>query len=101
MAQALLKPAVADFMDSITAESLDLGFEQVEIADDSIYVDKEIKDTNIRNAHDVVIVAIRRQKGEMIFHPKGNTTLRAGDLLIVIGKPEPLAELSANAKGKR
>jgi Trk K+ transport system NAD-binding subunit len=37
----------------------------------------------------------------MIFHPKGNTTLRAGDLLIVIGKPEPLAELSANAKGKR
>ncbi len=32
MAQALLKPAVADFMDSITAETLDLAFEQVEVA---------------------------------------------------------------------
>lgn len=101
MAQALIKPAVADFMDSITAESLDLGFEQVEIASNSTYVDKEIKDTDIRNAHDVVIVAIRRQKGEMIFHPKGSTVLNAGDLLIVIGKPEPLAELTADARGRK
>lgn len=101
MAQALMKPAVSDFIDSITAESLDLGFEQVEIASNSAYIDKEIKDTNIRDAHDVVIVAIRRQDGEMIFHPKGNTELKAGDLLIVIGKPEPMAELTANARGRK
>ncbi len=101
MAQALLKPAVADFMDSITAESLDLAFEQVEVDENSVYVDKAIKDTNIRNAHDIVIVAIRRLSGEMIFHPKGDAVLQTGDLLIVIGKPEPLEDLIRTAKGKR
>ena len=101
MAQALMKPAVADFMDSITAESLDLAFEQIEIAPNSLLVDQKIKDTNIRNAHDIVIVAIRRMDGSMIFHPKGDTELKAGDLLIVIGKPEPLAELAHTARGKK
>src|SRR5918911_3232192 len=50
MAQALLKPAVADFMDSITAESLDLAFEQVEIAHGSHLVGRKLKDTTIRSA---------------------------------------------------
>src|SRR2546421_136025 len=47
MAQALLKPAVADFMDSITADSLDLAFEPVEIAEGSTLAGRKLKDTTI------------------------------------------------------
>src|SRR5215213_6410993 len=43
MAQSLMRPAVADFMDSITAESLDLGFEQIEVASTSELAGHKLK----------------------------------------------------------
>jgi voltage-gated potassium channel len=101
MAQALLKPAVADFVDSITAESLDLAFEQVEIAPGSHLAGRKLKDTTIRSALDIVVAAIRRQGGEMVFNPSGDTQIREGDLLIGIGRAESLAELATLARGGR
>lgn len=94
MAEALMKPALADFMDSITAENLDLGFDEVELRPHSIYVGHKLKYTNIRSELDVVIIAIRRKGGEMIFNPTGDTILEAGDLLIAIGRAESLLELN-------
>ncbi len=101
MAQALLKPAVADFMDSITAESLDLAFEEVEVAGGSPLEGRKLKDTNIRSQLDVVVAAIRRAHGEMIFNPSGDTQIRAGDMLIGIGRAESMQELGAQARGVR
>ena len=101
MAQALMKPAVADFMDSIAAENLDLGFEQLEIARDSTYAGRKLRFTNIRSELDVVIVAMQHRGGEMIFNPPGDAIIEAGDLLIAIGKAESLAELTALARGTK
>jgi voltage-gated potassium channel len=100
MAQALIKPAVADFMDSITADSLDLAFEQVEVASGSALDGLRLKETNIRSRLDVVVVAIRRAGGEMIFNPSGETQIRAGDMLIGIGRAESMSELTAQARGE-
>ena len=98
MAQALLKPAVADFMDSITAETLDLAFEQVEVAAGSPLERRKLKETTIRSELDVVVAAIRRAGGEMIFNPSGETQIRAGDMLIGIGRSDSMAELAALAR---
>jgi voltage-gated potassium channel len=97
MAEALIKPALADFMDSITAENLDLGFDEVELRPGSVYIGRKLKYTNIRSELDVVIVAIRRRHGEMIFNPTGDTILESGDLLIAIGRAESLMELGHQA----
>jgi voltage-gated potassium channel len=99
MAQALLKPAIADFMDSLTAESLDLGFEQIEVAEGSVFVGQMLKDTSIRPALDVVIAAIRRPDGELAFNPSGETRIEAGDLLIAIGRAASLREMTEAARG--
>jgi voltage-gated potassium channel len=101
MAQALLKPAVADFMDSVAAEGLDLAFEQFEVAEGSALAGHKLKDTNIRSELDVVVVAIRRPRGQMVFNPSGDTQIRHGDLLIGIGRVESLTELGALARGAR
>lgn len=98
MARALLKPAVADFMDSIVAENLDLAFEEVAIGATSVYVNKKLRNTNIQAELDLVIVAIRRKDGEMIFHPMGNTEIYEGDLLITIGRGESVQKLTELAK---
>ncbi len=97
MAEALTRPAVADFMDSITAENLDLGFEQVELQSSSAYCGRKLRYTNIRSELDVVIVAVRRRGGDMIFNPTGDAVLEAGDMLIAIGRAEGLMELTHQA----
>jgi voltage-gated potassium channel len=99
MAQALMKPAVADFMDSIAAESLDLAFEQVEVSPSSVYVGKKLKELNIRSELDTAVVAIRKQNGEVLYHPTGDATIEANDILIVIGRTESLTELMKRAHG--
>ncbi len=88
MARALLKPAVADFMDSIVAETLDLVFEEVAVDAASPYAGKQLKDTDLLSELNLIVVAIRGKTGELTFHPKGDTRIEDGDLLIVIGKAE-------------
>lgn len=93
MARALLKPAIADFMESIVAESLDLVFEEVAIGERSPYAGKHLHETNISIELNIIVVAIRRKDGEMIFHPSGETLIKDSDLLIVVGKAETVQNL--------
>jgi voltage-gated potassium channel len=102
MVQALTKPAVADFIDSIAAEDLDLDFEEVVVAPGSAYVGHKLKFTNIRSELDVVIVAVRRSStSEMIFNPSGDAHIEAGDMLIAIGRADSLAKLKVQAQRKQ
>lgn len=100
MAMALTKPAVGDFLDSITANKLDLGFEQLEVEPISSFVGRRLRETNIRSELDIVIVSIRRASGEIIFNPNGDAIIEAGDMLIAIGSAESLAELTSLARGQ-
>lgn len=100
MAVALTKPAVSEFMDSIVANELGLGFEQVEVEAASPLAGKELRATPLRSELDVVIVSIRRQTGEMLFNPAAETVVAAGDILIAIGRAESLMKLNELARGR-
>jgi voltage-gated potassium channel len=93
MARALLKPAIADFMDSIVAETLDLVFEEVAIEAHSPLAGKRLRETNISSELSLIVIAIRRQNGELFFHPMGETKIEDGDLLIVVGKADSMQKL--------
>jgi voltage-gated potassium channel len=99
MAVALTKPAVSEFMDSITANELGLGFEQVEVDAASSLVGQELRSTSIRSELDVVIISIRRQNGEVLFNPAGDCQINNGDILIAIGRAESLTKLNQLARG--
>ena len=100
MAMALTKPAVGDFLDSVTANHLELGFEQLEVDSISPLVDRKLSETVIRSELNIVVVSIRRYNGEIIFNPSGETKIEAGDMLIAIGNAESLARLNALARGR-
>ena len=100
MAMALTKPAVGDFLDSISANDLELGFEQVEIDSSSSLVGRILSETNIRSELDIVVVSIRRNNGEIVFNPTGDAKISSGDMLIGIGKAEALAKLNELARGR-
>lgn len=99
LAMALTKPAVDDFLGSITANKLELAFEQLEVAPSSVLTGKKLRETNIRSELDIVVVSIRRSDGEILFNPSGEATIAGGDVLIAIGHAESLMKLAMLAKG--
>jgi voltage-gated potassium channel len=100
MAMALTKPAVGDFLDSVTANHLELGFEQLEVDPVSSLVGRKLSETVIRSELNIVVVSIRRNNGEIIFNPSGETRIESGDMLIAIGNAESLTRLNALARGR-
>jgi voltage-gated potassium channel len=100
MAMALTKPAVGDFLDSVTANDLELGFEQLDVDPVSSLVNRKLSESVIRSELNIVIVSIRRSNGEIIFNPSGETKIEGGDMLIAIGNEESLARLNALARGR-
>jgi voltage-gated potassium channel len=100
MAMALTKPAVGDFLDSVTANDLELGFEQLEVESGASLIGRKLSETNIRSELDIVVVSIRRSNGEIVFNPTGDAKIEAGDMLIAIGRAEALAKLTALARGR-
>src|ERR1700752_3801849 len=100
MAMALTKPAVGDFLDSITANHLELGFEQLEVEAVSSLVGRKLSETVIRSELNILVVSIRRNNGQIIFNPSGETKIENGDMLIAIGNAESLTRLNALARGQ-
>jgi voltage-gated potassium channel len=100
MAMALTKPAVGDFLDSVTANQLELGFEQLEVDSVSSLVNRKLSETIIRSELNIVVVSIRRNDGKIIFNPSGETKIENGDMLIAIGNAESLERLQALARGR-
>ncbi|HXG95017.1 MAG TPA: potassium channel protein [Blastocatellia bacterium] len=98
MAQMLLRPAVADFIELATmTEKLELEIEQIEISEDSPFIGSALKDTGIRASLDVMVIAIRRADGKMIFNPAADTLIEKQDALVVIGSHESLEGLEKMA----
>ena len=94
MAQTALRPAVVDFVQLATSSGhLDLSMEQVRIRDGSGLVGQTILDAGIRQRFGVIVVAIRRADGTMDFNPPPDATIRAGDEMVVLGRPQSVKAL--------
>jgi len=98
IAQTALRPAVVDFVEFATnSENLDLAMEQITIAASSSLASRSILDANLRQRYGVIVVGIQRHDRSMEFNPEPDTAIRAGDKLVVLGRPESLRRLEAEA----
>ncbi len=96
MAQVLKRPTVVDFIDIATmGSSLGLMMEEAMIGENSDLINKNLIDSNLRRDFGVIIVAIKKSIGNMIFNPMPSETLEAGDVIVVIGKREDLQRMNA------
>jgi voltage-gated potassium channel len=87
MAQSLLRPTVIDFIDLTVHEGeLGLRLEELQVSDKATFANKTLMDSGIRSEHDLIVVAIKRLKGEMLFNPNPNTEILPGDILVVLGE---------------
>jgi voltage-gated potassium channel len=95
--QALLRPSVYDFVEVANQSGgLDLMFEEVAIGQDA-HLDKvAIRDSNIRGDYDVIIIAIKKPSGDMVFNPGPDVVLETDDVLITLGEKNQLDRLQAS-----
>ena len=72
LAQAILRPYVADFLE-VTASTVNMGLgialEQVHVRKQSPFCSKSLKDLQLPRDLGVIVLAIRRANGEMQFNP--------------------------------
>ena len=94
MAQVMLKPHVFQFIDFTTkGMGLDVGIEQVRVPAASEMVSKSLLEARIRKETGVIVLAIRKSDGHMLFNPPAEAAIEAGDHLIVMGEAQNLRRL--------
>jgi len=94
MAQLIVRPTVVDFIDlTVSAGELGLRLEELYVSSQAKFVNMTLLDSNIRKEHDLIVVAIKRDHGEMLFNPNPHTTILPGDILIVLGEHENIKSL--------
>jgi voltage-gated potassium channel len=100
VAQAVLRPTVVDFIDLATrTEHFDLQIEETRLAPGSALVGRTLKDSQVREKFGVMIVAIKKESGQMVYNPPGEARLEGCDILIALGQRRQLDELDRLAGG--
>jgi voltage-gated potassium channel len=95
LAQSILRPHVVEFLEVATAESeLKVSIEQVKVGSHSEFVDKSIRQMELRKQVGVIVLAVRRADGQMLFNPDPDTLIQPGDYLIAMGNEEQLRNLT-------
>ena len=95
MAHVLKRPTVVDFIDIATmGNRLGLILEEALIDSKSRFIGKNLIDSRLRQDYGVIIVAIKKLSGEMIFNPMPLETLEAGDVIVLIGKKDDLKRMN-------
>jgi voltage-gated potassium channel len=99
VAQAVLRPNVMDFIELATRSGhLELQIEEVEVRSGSPLVGQSLRSSPIRSELGIIIVAIRKPDGKMVFNPPPEGALEVSDLLITLGHRQQLDRLEALAR---
>jgi voltage-gated potassium channel len=98
VAQAVLRPTVMDFIELATrTEHIELQMEETQVAARSPLAGTTLQDSKVRADLKIIIVAIKKPDGEMVFNPTPDAKLAAGDILVAIGHREHLDRLDVLA----
>jgi voltage-gated potassium channel len=100
IAHSFLRPNVLDFIEIAMLQNTELGLEieEIKVDETSRFASKTVRDSHIRQELDVIVLAIKRPGQQMLFNPKSDDMINAGDQIVVMGQPERLRKLEQMAK---
>lgn len=96
MANVVLKPQVAAFLDIVTTaggEIPDLRFEEIIVSSDCEPCGRSIRGVRVREETGALIVAIRKADGTFDVTPDPDVVFEPGDVVIGVGTTEEMARL--------
>jgi len=94
MAHAILRPTVIHFLELAFAdESTDIEMEEIPVNTRSNLVDVTLQESRIRQDLNVIIIAMKKADGSMLFNPSAGSRIEAGDTVVVVGEDQNLIKL--------
>ena len=94
MAQAIIRPAVSDFIELAMHESsFELAIEEIVVGNNSPFANLTLIESKIRKELDIIVIGIKKKDDRTLFNPSSQTTIHPGDLLIAMGSYENLERL--------
>ncbi len=91
IAQALLRPAVYEVMDLLSSSGeMELSLEDISLNEDMSLVGRALRDTNIRQEFNLIIIGVKKPDGSLVFNPGPEHVLEVGDELITLGSRDQL-----------
>jgi len=102
IAHNILRPTVTDFMElALSGVGMELSMEEFSIPEGSELVGKELIHSGIRHDYNLIIVAIKRLAGTMVYNPAPHEALQTGDILVAIGPRDNLEKFALKLYGRR
>lgn len=87
MAKLVVQPDVVEFMEYIfLQQKRDIKVDEVSCSH-SVFINKSIRDLDVRNASGANILGIRTGDGNYIINPSADTLIHSEDKLFVLGSP--------------
>ncbi len=94
MANTILRPTVIDFIElAVHNRNLDLQMEELIVGKNSEIKEATLMESAIRKDYDLIVVAIKKKSGEMIFNPSSQAKIQEGDTLVALGDRNNLNRL--------
>jgi voltage-gated potassium channel len=101
IAQAVLRPTVLEFIELATrTEHLELQIEQTLVNPNSPLAGMSLTASRLRQDYGLIVVAIKKQGGAMVYTPPPETVMEGGDTLIALGRRSQLEQLDALAAAR-
>jgi len=97
MAEALIRPHVYQFLDFTTRPGdlgLNVSLDQVPVSETSELVGQSLRHLQLRRDLGIIVLAIRKPDGDMLFNPPAEAEICGGDCLIVMGAQDALRNLN-------
>ncbi len=99
MVMAILKPEVMNFLEvAMDYRDLNIEIEEIKVLEGSEYVGKGLIDTDIRKDLNLIVIAVKKPNGKMVFNPGPRTEIEEGDTLIAMGEKKSLEILMKKSR---
>jgi len=94
MANRIIRPTVTSFLDLAFAHKRkDIQMEEIPVSKASELVNVQLKDSGIRQNYNLIIIAIKKSDGDMLFNPSYEAVISPNDTVIAVGEVDNLQKL--------
>ncbi|MCB2190222.1 MAG: potassium channel protein [Deltaproteobacteria bacterium] len=96
IAQTVIRPSVADFIDLTFHSTTEqpLRMEELAVGAKAELAGVSLKDSGIRQTLDLIVLAVKKTDGGMNFNPPADTVVEVGDTLIAMGPGSSMSKLA-------
>ncbi len=102
LAQLVLRPGIVEYMETVARiGGREITIEEIHIAEDSPLAGQTLLESPLRRELNIIVVAIYKHEGELVYNPASSMKIEAGDRLMAIGEQSGLEQLTVLCAGSQ